>query len=63
VHWRSHNQVFQDREFLIDCHDKLPQILNREDKPEVAEPMTPLESKQYPLFVFCGDAILYRNQQ
>jgi len=39
-----HNQVLQDREFLIDCHNKLPQILNREDKAEVADAMTMLKS-------------------
>jgi hypothetical protein len=33
------------------------QILNREDKAEVADAMTLLESKQYPLFIFCSDAI------
>jgi hypothetical protein len=43
---RPHNKVFQDREFLIDCHDKLPQILNREAKAEVADAMTLLEGKQ-----------------
>ena len=41
---RVQNQVFQDREFLIDCHNKLPQILNREDKAEVADAMTMLKS-------------------
>jgi hypothetical protein len=51
-----HNQVFQDREFLIDCHDKRLQIRNREDKAEVADAMSLLESEQYPLFIFCGDA-------
>jgi hypothetical protein len=30
LHQKPHNQVFHDREFLIDCHAKLPQILNRE---------------------------------
>jgi hypothetical protein len=52
-----HNQIFQDWEFLIDRHDKLRQILNREGKAEVADAMTLLESKQYPLFIFCSDAI------
>jgi hypothetical protein len=42
---RLYNQVFQDREFLIDCHDKHLQILNREDEAEVADAMTLLESK------------------
>jgi hypothetical protein len=55
---RAHNQIFQDREFLIDCLDELPQILNWEGKAEVADAMTLLESKQYPLFIFCGDAIV-----
>jgi hypothetical protein len=41
----------------VDCHDELLQILNREDKAEVAEAMTLPESKQYPLFIFCSDAI------
>jgi len=45
LQWRVHNQVFQDREFVIDCHDKLLQILNREDKAEVANAMALLESK------------------
>jgi hypothetical protein len=53
-----HNQIFQDGEFFVDCHDKLLQILNREDKAEVADAMTLLESKQYPLFIFCSDAII-----
>jgi hypothetical protein len=57
LQWRVHNQVLQDREFLIDCDEKLLQILNREDKAEVADAMTLLESKQYPLFIFCSDAI------
>src|SRR5580698_8511843 len=57
IQWRVHNQVFQDREFLIDCHNKSTQILNREDKAEVADAMTLLESKQYPLFISCSDAI------
>jgi hypothetical protein len=43
--WRLHDQVFQDREFFIDCHDKLLQIMNRGDKAEVADAMTLLESK------------------
>jgi len=55
IQWRIHNQVFQDREFLIDCHNKLPQILNREVEAEVADAMTLLESKQYLLFSFCSD--------
>ena len=54
---RVYNQVFQDREFLIDCHRKLPQILNRESKAEVTDAMTLLKSKQYSLFIFCSDAI------
>jgi hypothetical protein len=54
---RRQNQVFQDRESLIDCYDKLPQILNREAKAEVTDAMTLLESKQYPFFIFCSDAI------
>jgi hypothetical protein len=52
-----HNQVFQDREFPIDCHDKRLQIPNREDKADVADAMTLLESKQYPPFIVCGDTI------
>jgi hypothetical protein len=40
-----HNQVFQDREFLIDCHDDSMQIRNRDDKAEVTDAMTLLESK------------------
>ena len=54
---RIHNQVFQDREFHIDCHNKLPQILNTGGKAEVADAMTLLKSKQDSLFIFCSDAI------
>jgi hypothetical protein len=54
---RIHNQIFQDWEFLIDRHDKLLQILNGEGKAEVADAMTLLESKQYPLFIFCSGVI------
>jgi hypothetical protein len=54
---RIHNQKFQDWEFLIDRHDKLLQLLNREGKAEVADAMTLLESKQYPLFILCSDTI------
>jgi hypothetical protein len=43
--------------FPIDCPDKLLQIPSREDKADVADAMTLLESKQYPPFVFCGGAI------
>jgi hypothetical protein len=53
---RIHNQVFQDWEFLLDRHDKLL-ITNRKGKAEVADAMTLLESKQYPLLIFCSDAI------
>jgi hypothetical protein len=53
-----HNQVFQDREFPVDCHDELLQIQNRQGKAEVAEAMALLESEQYRLFIFCGDATL-----
>jgi hypothetical protein len=52
-----HNQVFQGWEFPIECLDKLLQILNREVKAEAADAMTLLEGKQYPLFIFCSDAI------
>ena len=38
------------------CSDKLLQILNSEEKAEVADAMTLLESKQYPLFIFCSGA-------
>jgi hypothetical protein len=57
VHRRVHNQVFQDWKFPVDCHDKLLQIPDRKEKAEVADAMTLLESTQYPLFIFCSDAI------
>jgi len=55
---RSQNKVFQVWEFIIDCHDKLPQNPKGEAKAEVADAMTLLESKHYPLFIFCSDAVV-----
>jgi hypothetical protein len=55
---KLHNQVFQDWEFPVNCHNKLPHILNREDKAEVADAMTLLESERYPLFIIWGDAVI-----
>jgi hypothetical protein len=52
-----HNQVFQNWEFPVDCHGEILQILSRESKAEVAEAITLLERKQYPLFIFCSDTI------
>jgi hypothetical protein len=51
--------MFQDREFLVDCHDKPPHIPNRKEEAEVADAMTLLESKQYPLFILCSDTIIF----
>jgi len=53
-----HNQVFQDREFLIEYLNQPPQILNREEKAEVADAMALLESKAISLLIFCSDAML-----
>ena len=57
LQWRVHNQVFQDREFLIDCHDKLLQILNREDKSRAGRDDAARERRNIPSLIFCSDAI------
>jgi hypothetical protein len=55
-HRRHHNQVLQHWIFLVDDHDELLQIRNRDLKaPDAPDAITLPKSKDYFLFIFCSD--------
>ena len=57
---RSHDiQHFQDREFIVYGCDELLQTRSRHPKGDAAHAITVLECKQYSLFIFWGEVVIF----